>query len=170
MQFLRLDGNDLTAPVKDEKRLAGRLAGVLRQLDELLALNIATAVDFTGSEREERAPDYPLTALQQITRNAVMHRSYEHTNTPVRITWYADRVEVVNPGGPFGIVNTANFGTGVTDYRNPALADLMRSFGYVQRFGAGIPVAKRSLSANHNPEPSFEVTPTHVAVTVRRRS
>jgi ATP-dependent DNA helicase RecG len=170
VQFLRLDGGDLTAPVKDEKRLSGRLTDVLRQLDELLTLNITTAVQFVSSPREDRAPDYPLTALQQVARNAVMHRSYEHTNAPVRITWYADRVEVVNPGGPFGVVNISNFGTGMTDYRNPALADLMRSLGYVQRFGAGIPVAKRSLAANHNPPPAFEVTPTHVAVIIGRRS
>lgn len=104
-----------------------------------------------------------------ITDELLRRRSYEHTNTPVRITWYTDRVEVVNPGGPYGIVNTANFGSGVTDYRNPALADLMRSLGYVQRFGAGIPVVKSSLAANRNPPPTFEVTPTHVAVTIGAR-
>lgn len=169
VQFLRLAGTDLTAPVKDEKRLSGRLLDVLRQLDELLALNIATGVDFTATDREVRSPDYPLTALQQVTRNAIMHRSYEHTNTPVRITWYADRVEVVNPGGPYGIVNTGNFGSGVTDYRNPTLAELMRSLGYVQRFGAGIPVTRKSLADNHNPAAVFEPTASHVAVTVRAR-
>jgi ATP-dependent DNA helicase RecG len=143
---------------------------VLRQLDEILALNITTAVEFVNAEREERTPDYPLAALQQITRNAVMHRSYEHTNAPVRITWYLDRIEVVNPGGPFGIVNSTNFGTGVTDYRNPTLADLMRSLGYVQRFGAGIPVTRRSLATNHNPPPSFDITASYVTVTIGRRA
>jgi hypothetical protein len=34
--FLRVDGDDLTAPVKDEKRIDGTLLDVLRQLDELL--------------------------------------------------------------------------------------------------------------------------------------
>jgi ATP-dependent DNA helicase RecG len=170
VQFLRLDGNDLTAAVKDEKRLTGRLLDILRRLDELLTLNISTSVAFTTTEREIRSPDYPLDALQQITRNAIMHRSYEHTNTPVRITWYRDRIEVVSPGGPYGIVNTANFGSGVTDYRNPVLADLMRSLGYVQRFGTGIPITKSSLEANHNPAPIFDATPTHVAVTIRGKS
>lgn len=170
VQFLRLDGNNLTAAVKDEKRIAGRLLDVLRQLDDLLKLNISTSVDFTTAERETRSPDYPVEALQQIIRNAVMHRSYEHTNTPVRIIWYRDRIEVISPGGPYGTVNTANFGSGFTDYRNPTLADLMRSLGYVQRFGAGIPLAKKRLEENHNPEPTFDATPTHVAVTIRGKS
>jgi ATP-dependent DNA helicase RecG len=169
VQFLRLDGDDLTAPVKDEKRIDGPLPDVLRQLDELLALNVMTAVDFTTNSRELRVPDYPLAALQQVTRNALMHRSYEHTNSPVRLTWFADRVEVVNPGGPYGIVNVENFGTGATDYRNPTLAEVMRGLGYVQRFGAGIPITKKALLDNGNPEPIFDVTPSHVAVTLKRR-
>lgn len=171
VQFLRLDGDGLEAPIKDEKRLDGTLLDVLRQLDELLELNIATAVDFTSSRQEERTADYPLVALQQVARNAVMHRSYEHTASPVRITWYTDRVEVTSPGGPYGIVSVDNFGRpGITDYRNPALADLLRGLGYVQRFGMGLPSARRSLEINGNPPPEFTVMESHISVTIWRRS
>ncbi|MFI6032037.1 ATP-binding protein [Amycolatopsis magusensis] len=170
VQFLRVDGEDLAAPIIDEKRIDGTLPDVLRQLDELLTLNVTTPVDFTSAEREARTPDYPLPALQQVVRNAIMHRSYEHTNSPVRLTWFRDRIEIVNPGGPYGVVNEENFGTGVTDYRNPTLAEVMRGLGYVQRFGAGIPIMKNSLVRNGNPEPEFVVTAAHVAVTLRRRS
>ncbi|MDQ3578670.1 MAG: putative DNA binding domain-containing protein [Actinomycetota bacterium] len=169
VQFLRMDGTDLTAPVIDEKRIDGPLPAVLRQLDELLALNLRSAVDFTSGPTESRNPDYPIAALQQITRNAIMHRSYENTNSPSRITWYRDRVEVVSPGGPFGIVTSDGFGKGQTDYRNPTLAELMRGLGYVQRFGAGIPIARKSLAENHSPPPEFEPTPSYVAATIRSR-
>lgn len=171
VQFLRIDGDGLDAPIKDEKRLDGTLLDVLRQLDEVLELNITTTIDFTSGRQEERTADYPLVALQQVARNAVMHRTYEHTATPVRITWYFDRVEVISPGGPYGIVSVDNFGQpGVTDYRNPALADLLRGLGYVQRFGMGLPSAHRSLQANGNPRPEFTVTDSYVSVIIRRRS
>ncbi|MGH3870303.1 MAG: ATP-binding protein [Pseudonocardiaceae bacterium] len=170
VQFLRLDGDGLDAPIKDEKRLDGTLLDVLRQLDELLELNITTAVDFTSGRQEERTADYPLVALQQVARNAVMHRSYEHTASPVRITWYSDRIEVTSPGGPYGIVSADNFGQpGITDYRNPALADLLRGLGYVQRFGMGLPSTHRSLKANGNPPPEFTVKDSYVSVIIRRR-
>ncbi|MGH3776703.1 MAG: ATP-binding protein [Pseudonocardiaceae bacterium] len=170
VQFLRLGGDGLNAPIKDEKRLDGTLLDVLRQLDELLELNITTAVDFTSGRQEERTADYPLVALQQVARNAVMHRSYEHTASPVRITWYSDRVEVTSPGGPYGIVSADNFGLpGITDYRNPTLADLLRGLGYVQRFGMGLPSTRRSLDVNGNPPPEFTVMESHVSVTIRRR-
>lgn len=149
VQFLRIDGTDLSDPVIDEKRLDGALSTVLRQLDEMLTLNIKSAVDFTSSHTELRRPDYPLSALQQIARNAVMHRSYENTNSPTRVTWYRDRVEVVSPGGLFGVVAQAGIERGMTDYRNPTLAEMIRGLGYVQRFGAGIPITRSALSTDH---------------------
>jgi ATP-dependent DNA helicase RecG len=168
VQFLRIAGTELGDPVTDEKRLDGPLVDVLRLLDELLQINVTTAVDVLSEAKEIRRSDYPLAALQQLVRNAVLHRSYENTSAPVRLTWYDDRVEVFSPGGPYGVVNVENFGRpGVTDYRNPTLAEAMRSLGYVQRFGFGIPLAMRALRENGNPAPEFAVAPTHVGVIVR---
>lgn len=108
-------------------------------------------------------------ALQQITRNAVLHRTYEGTNAPVRIYWFSDRIEIHSPGGPFGQVSRENFGQpGVTDYRNPHLAEAMKVLGYVQRFGVGIQIAREELRKNGNPMPEFTVEPTHVLATIRR--
>jgi ATP-dependent DNA helicase RecG len=99
-----------------------------------------------------------------------LHRTYEGTNAPVRITWFNDRIEIQNPGGPFGQVNRQNFGQpGITDYRNPHLAEAMKNLGYVQRFGVGIPLARRELEKNGNPPPEFNVQDTHLQVIIRRR-
>ncbi|MDH3460260.1 MAG: putative DNA binding domain-containing protein [Burkholderiaceae bacterium] len=169
VQFLRLDGVELDAPILDEAAIDGRLGEVLTRTDEKIKANISTAVDIQSSATERRYADYPLAALQQLVRNAVMHRSYEATNAPVRFTWFSDRIEIVNPGGPYGIVTCENFGSpGITDYRNPHLAEAMKVLGYVQRFGVGIAIARRLLSQNGNPPPVFEPRDTHVLVTLRR--
>ncbi|MFM8296410.1 MAG: ATP-binding protein, partial [Microcystaceae cyanobacterium] len=98
----------------------------------------------------------------------IMHRSYEATYAPIRLYWFADRIEIHNPGGLFGQVNRENFGQGVTDYRNPYLAEVMKNLGYVQRFGIGIPTAQKALKNNGNPEPEFTLEATHFVVTVRK--
>jgi ATP-dependent DNA helicase RecG len=86
------------------------------------------------------------------------------------MTWFTDRIEIQNPGGPFGQVNRQNFAQpGITDYRNPHLAEAMKNLGYVQRFGVGIPLARRELEKNGNPPPEFIVEDAHVLVIVRRR-
>ena len=48
---------------------------------------------------------------------------------PVRITWYDDRIEFLNPGGPYGAVTHEFRDAGMTDYRNPNLAEAMRVLG-----------------------------------------
>ena len=169
VQFLRVQGTTLTDPVADSAEIDGTLDQILRRLDEKIRASLTTAVDFTSAVREIRTTPYPLTALQQITRNAVMHRTYQHTNAPVRVYWFDDRIEVHSPGGPYGIVTAQNFGQpGVTDYRNPTIASVLKTLGFVQRFGFGISEARRAMLVNGNPSLDFQVEPTHVLFTLRK--
>jgi ATP-dependent DNA helicase RecG len=169
VQFLRVDGAELDAPIMDAAAIDGRVSEVFQRLDDKIKAHISTAVELRLADQETRLADYPLPALQQLVRNAVLHRSYEGTNSPVRFTWFSDRIEIVNPGGPYGIVNASNFGQpGVTDYRNPHLAEALRALRYVQRFGVGIATARKLLAANGNPPPEFDPRDSHVMVTIWR--
>lgn len=170
VQFLRIDGLELADPIVDEAAIDGPLLDLVRALDGKLASHNRTAVDLVSGPLERRVADYPIAALQQIVRNALMHRSYEHTNAPVRVVWFEDRIEITNPGGPYGIVSAASFGEpGMVDYRNPLLAEAMKVLGLVQRFGVGIATARALLQKNGNAPPEFDVQPTHIRCTVRRR-
>jgi ATP-dependent DNA helicase RecG len=63
-----------------------------------------------------------------------------------------------------------NFGTpGIADYRNPSIAECLKNLGFVQRFGMGIPLAHGELAKNGNPPAHYDVTDTHVLVTLRPR-
>jgi ATP-dependent DNA helicase RecG len=118
---------------------------------------------------EERRPDYPLATLQQVLRNAVLHRNYE-SHVPVYWYWFADRIEIHSPGGLYGRVNEQNFGEAyATDYRNPVLAQGLKVLGFVQRFGHGIALARRACADNDNPPPKFEFSPSAVLCTIRTR-
>lgn len=167
VQFLRIHGRQLTDDILDGEAIRGAIPDLLHRLDNKLRSHNRTAIDFTTSFVERRTALYPIEAIQQIVRNAVMHRTYEGTNAPVRISWFNDRIEVISPGGPFGTVNAENFGRGCTDYRNPNLADAMRTLGYVQRFGVGILIARKLLKAAGHPEPEFDVGDAHVRVTIK---
>ena len=168
VQFLRINGGELSDEILDSEDIRGAVPDLLRRLDEKLIAHNRKAVDFTTDILEQRTELYPIPALQQITRNAIMHRTYESTNAPVRVSWFNDRIEVLSPGGAYGTVTAANFGKpGLTDYRNPTLAEAMRTLGYVQRFGVGIPIARRLLTEAGHPIPEFEVNDTHVQATIR---
>ena len=169
VQFVRIEGQAIGDPIKDSREVRGPLPDLLSELDDLLKANIQTSVDFTSGPVEVRKPDYPLVALQQIARSAILHRSYENTYAPVRLNWFDDRVEIQNPGGPFGQVTKQNFGhPGAYDYRNPNLAGVMKELGYVQRFGFGIVTARNELAKNGNSGIEFQVEDSHVAAIIRR--
>ncbi|MCP4697289.1 MAG: transcriptional regulator [Gammaproteobacteria bacterium] len=171
IQFIRFDGIEETDPIKDQAEIIGSLAMMLRLVDEKLQSHISIALNITARPTEIRQPDYPIAALQQLTRNAVLHRTYEGTHAPVRISWFNDRIEIQNPGGPFGQINRQNFGlAGITDYRNPHLAEAMKNLGYIQRFGLGIPLARKKMEENGNSPPEFTVEEAHVLVIVRKRT
>ena len=55
----------------------------------------------------------------------------------------------------------------MTAYRNPNLAEAMRTLGFVQRFGVGIPTALRLLREARHPEPEFGADLNNVLVTIR---
>lgn len=168
VQFLRLDGPRLSDPVRDSRRISGPLPSMLRELDLVLAAQTRTRVDITSAPTERRSSDYPLPALRQLTRNAVMHRTYEATHAPIRILWFTDRLEILSPGGPFGLVTVENFGRpGLVDYRNPGVAEAMRVLGFVQRFGVGLAIARQELSDNGNPPMEIEATAHHVLICLR---
>ena len=99
VQFVRYPGTEIGELVQDQKEIGGPLAALLRQIDEVIAANIELATDLSGPVQRVRA-SYPAIALQELVRNAVIHRTYEATAAPVMLTWYADRVEITSPGGP----------------------------------------------------------------------
>ena len=171
VQFLRVDGIDLSDGIIDNEEIRGAVSDILRRIDEKLRAHNLISIDFLSSLIERREELYPIPAVEQIVNNAIMHRTYESTNAPVKVHWFNDRIEVISPGGPYGTISAETFGQpGLTDYRNLNLADAMKTLGLVQRFGFGIPAARRMLRESGHPEPEFNVWGNYVIVTMRARS
>ncbi|KAA9153884.1 TetR family transcriptional regulator [Amycolatopsis acidicola] len=168
LQFIRYQGLDLDAPVVDQHELRGNLVGTATRLSALLTSHLRHKLaEGDGLFREEQLPDYPLEALRETCMNAIMHRDYERSHAPVRIAWFDDRIEVTNPGGPFGQVRPDNFDR-VNDYRNPGLARAMKALGYVNRFGRGIWRIRSAMARAGSPVPEFRVEQGSWSVVLRK--
>ncbi|MGW1081926.1 ATP-binding protein [Kitasatospora sp. NPDC002522] len=166
VQFIRYQGMGLDSPIADDQELRQNVVDTAARLEAVLRGHLRTRLVEDGF-REEQRPEYPLEALREVCMNAVMHRNYETSYAPTRIAWFDDRVEVTNPGGPYGQVRSDNFDR-VNDYRNPSLAAAMKSLGYVNRFGRGIGRIRAALERNGNPPPEFQVDESSWAVTLRK--
>ena len=169
IQFVRYEGTEVTDSIVDHKEIRGTLPDQLLELDRILKVNISKALDTSGEIHREN-PDYPYTALRELVRNAVIHRNYENSNTPVRIHWFAHNIEIVSPGPVYGAVTRENFGQpGITAYRNPTIAEAMKNLGFMQRFGIGIAMANKALKDNDNPPVEFDIQENFVIATVKKQ-
>jgi len=169
VQFVRYPGTEIGDEILDQKQIGGPISEQFRRVDEIVAANTTQAADLSGALQENHS-SYPTIAVQELVRNAIIHRNYEGTASPVMLNWYSDRIELTSPGGPYGAVTAESFGQpGLTDARNPALASAAKALGFVQRFGSGIPRAKAALDKNKNPNLEFKIQPNFVNVTLRAR-
>src|SRR5262249_6733914 len=80
VQFLRLDGAELSDSITVQHAVGGPLHQLVSRVDDLVTANIRTGLAVAGRSTHEARPDYPIDAIRQVFRNAVMHRNYESTN------------------------------------------------------------------------------------------
>ena len=165
IQFVRFEGTRLTDTVKNQREVSGKLPDQIKGIEEILDAHISKSLKLSNSTHIETA-DYPIAALRQIVRNAIMHRNYNSSN-PIRVYWFSDRVEITSPGGLYGEVNAINFGQGSTSYRNPAIAEAMKHLGFAERFGFGIPQAQKALKRNGNPPAEFKIEKNFVLAKIK---
>lgn len=148
------DGNDNAADIVNEHKFTGCLLDTLPKLDTF----IETAIIEKRPKpvtilREKTVYNYPKWAIRELLMNAVMHRDYQ-SNTPIKFYQYADRIEIDNAGGLYGNAKPENF-PNVNDYRNPIIAEAMKSLGYVNRYNRGIVRVQKELRENGNLEARF---------------
>ena len=169
VQFVRFAGDDEACPGMDQQEVHGNIADVIQSIEAKFNAHNQIPIDFTSQDREQQFSQYPKVAFQQLFRNAVMHRSYFGSNAPIRVYWFNDRIRITNPGGPFGM-GLEEFGRPyAVGYRNPNLAGALKDLGFVQRFGAGIGLARTELHNNGNPPLEPDPSANYVSMTMRKR-
>ena len=155
IQYVHFAGDALDSEILDERRFDGDLISMLRELDGFLKTLLPSQPESVSPLREEARTPYPIQAVRELLMNAVMHRDYE-SNAPIRFYWFRDRIEIQNPGGLYGSVTQDTFPE-QNDYRNPKIAEAMKTLGYVNTFGRGIARAQRLLAMNDNPPAEFKI-------------
>jgi ATP-dependent DNA helicase RecG len=168
IQYLKLPGMGLTDIPEDQAEISGDLNSMLRELELRVKSFVQTSMRQINALEERLLPDYPEWALRELLMNAVMHRNYE-SNTPVRFYVFSDHIEIQSPGGLYGEATASNFPTR-NSYRNPVIAEAMKSLGFVNRFGYGVQRAQTLLKENGNPPAEFEFDEHAVLVKIYRRA
>lgn len=165
VDYMQFQGIDPSFPIATRQEIGGTIDNQIMEATELVKRFMIQGYQFHDRfPRRTQVVEYPWRAVQEAIANAVVHRDYEVSRTPVSIKMFDDRLEILSPGGLYGIVTRENFGTGVNDYRNPTLAVALNVFGLVEKAGVGIFVIRRQMRENGSSDPVFEIGDRYLAV------
>jgi len=152
----------------DQAEIEGDLSSVIREIEVRIRTVTTNALRQVEGWREEIVSEYPEWAVRELLLNALVHRDYT-SSSPVRFYVFTDRIEITNPGGLFGNSRPENF-PNVNAYRNPVIAEAVKTLGYINRFGYGVLRAQTLLANNGNPPPDFEFSSVWVKATIWKRN
>ena len=124
---------------------------------------------YTGILREDR-PLIPDPAIREALVNAVVHRDYAITGSPVLLEVFDDRVSITSPGAlpNHMTVESVRIG-GRPRSRNEAMAHAMTVARFVERRGRGWLTMRRAMRAFNDTDPELvnDVDNRFVRVTFR---
>ena len=121
---------------RDRKEFTGSVLKQVNDTFEYLDLYNKTKGKIVGLERID-TKDYPEYALRESLLNAVIHRDYNFTGS-ILVSLFDDRFEITSLGGLVKGINMEDLYNGVSESRNPNLANIFYRLKYVESFGTGI--------------------------------
>ena len=105
----------------------------------------------------------PEQAYREAVANALVHRTWD-VNAQIRISMFADRIELSSPGGlPNGMTREEYLNGYLSWLRNPAIANVFFRLGLIEMFGTGIRRIRDSYR-DAGAQPSFVITDNSITV------
>ena len=162
----------------DNQAIDGPIPLMVEIAGQVLNRNMTRRSVIKGVGRED-IPEYPLSAFRELIVNAIMHRDYFSLaqGSQIRVELYPDRLEIVSPGGLFGVANTDLLThTPITASRNATLCRLLEDVEIpnslrtvAENRGTGLITVSSDLE--HAGMPPIEITSTltHFTVGLRRQ-
>lgn len=149
---------------KDRREFTG---SVLKQVNETFAyidLYNKNKGKIVGLERLD-TKDYPEYAIRESLLNAVIHRDYNFTGS-ILVSLFDDHFEITSLGGLIKGLSIEDLYFGVSETRNPNLANVFYRLNYVESFGTGIERIMESYAGYDNKQPLIQNTENTFKVTL----
>lgn len=162
-------GTEVARPIPSQQMFGGTL---FEQTDAAADF-VLSRLDRTIGNREEATSaneklEIPKEAIREIIVNAVVHRDYD-SNASVQIDIFADRVEIMNPGGlPADLTVDDLVNEHLSVPVNPFLARPFYLAGYINQLGYGTRNVVKWCQKAGLPDPKFDPAGNRFRVTIWR--
>lgn len=82
--------------------------------------------------------EYPIKAIREAIRNAIVHRDYSLTGKDIKIAIYEDMVEITSPGKLMASIDFNEMEARQSDIRNKVIAPIFKKLGIIDQWGNGL--------------------------------
>ena len=129
----------------DQKTIDVNIAMQPEQAYQFLLRHISQGTtEYTGVYRNDRW-EYPVIAIREVIRNAVIHRDYSLTGKDIKIAIFDDKVEITSPGKLMPTVDFSDMESGQSEIRNRLLAPVFKRLGIIEQWGNGLKLIAEEL-------------------------
>ena len=111
--------------------------GLVEQAVDFVEPN-TKAVQLEDGVRRQRS-DYPSEVVREAIVNAIIHRDYSLSDAEIKVSIYADRLEITSLGSLVVGNTLERMKAGCRRTRNELLKDVMRDYGYLEHMRMGVP-------------------------------
>ncbi|MCY3935215.1 MAG: DeoR family transcriptional regulator [Chloroflexi bacterium] len=146
------------------EEITGALPRLIERTWQYIWSEMAVSAVVQGLEREETS-EYPPFAVREAIVNAVCHRDYRMRGRRIEVRMFADRLEVISPGGLPGFVTVENL---VNEHysRNPRIVQNLFQWGYIEGLGLGIDRMIEVMREAGQQAPTFDARENSFTVTL----
>lgn len=149
--------------------LKGPLLAILEQLRQLLEAHLGLVQVASEGFVQLEIPDLSWWAAREAVLNALIHRDF-FLRQSVQVELHPSRLEISSPGGFVGGVTPSNILRHPPVRRNPLLAEVLQTLGYVNRAGLGVDRLYEELLRLGKAPPHFRADEAHVHLTLDLRT
>lgn len=91
--------------------------------------------------------EYPIEAIREVLRNAVVHRQYSLSSMDIKVAVYDDMVEITSPGLLPPGIDYAAMRSRQSDARNRVIALVFKKLGIIDQWGNGLRLIAEAMAA-----------------------
>ncbi|ADR18489.1 RNA-binding domain-containing protein [Calditerrivibrio nitroreducens] len=137
----------------DQKSIDEPLSFQAEEAYKFVLRHISQGSYYEGVYRKDRW-EYPIIAIREVIRNAVIHRDYSLSGKDIKIAIFDDKIEITSPGKLMPTIDFDDMESGQSDIRNKVLAQAFKKLGIIEQWGNGLRLIAEDLKKY--PEIKFE--------------
>lgn len=154
-------GNDVTSPLIDSLTLIETIPEAIQGAESFVKRNSRHLPIFNQEEtRRHDVPDYQPFVIRELLVNTFAHRDWSIFGQRIRLFLFNDRLEFFSPGSLPNTLNLDRALAGISYYRNPLIAQMLKDYGLMDHLGRGLLKIVKFYRSNHLSLPLFENTDT----------